>query len=290
MIRFSILLSGLFSFFYSPGLEAYTVQSQSFDPFPFQLGQIASLRFSLELGEGETVRPIPQLISNLEYRIHHIRLNQVSNAEVTIVLDFSVYTDELVQIPPQTFGNITLPAVSLPKAAKIPTGAEDLVLAENYSEPVTLPWIDLIIALIIQAIILLPIGLFHLYKFIRPFGRRLSKRILQKRPYYQFLRQLSVLQGATNLSSAEYYRIVSSQVRHYLSLRVDSCCKAYTTEEICALPLPVQDEPVWKNLLEVMRTSDRVRFGRRKLSRNNRKQEIQVLVDFAKRLEKAAND
>lgn len=246
-----------FAPFGTPAVWALEIQSQQFEPKEYYIGQRVRLRLQIALEAAE--QPIPKmeaksdenletasrLPQSLDYRIHSVKV-QPGKKSYAVSLTYAVFNTEIERINPFVFGGLAIPALTIPRgrsslaSLSSLSGASGRLLDGRAAElpplesrPLSLPWVDLSVALLIQLLVLLPILLFQSSRRVKAWLLRCYESYLDKKPYRRLLRQLNILQHKENLE--EYYRILSSQLRHYLAQRTHHPCSAYTTEELANL-------------------------------------------------------
>ncbi|WGK69837.1 hypothetical protein P0082_02960 [Candidatus Haliotispira prima] len=214
-----------------------------------------------------------RLPDNLSYRIHSLNIFPAGVLHTYVVeISYAVFTTEIGRISAFEIEGFTIPQLTIPRALSsltkdgrspdVGNNPIDQGLPSLESTPLSLPRVDLTIALLIQVVVLLPIFLLQSSRRLRLWAGNLRQKYLHKRPYRQFLRQLNMLQQKEDLSVREYYRILSSQVRYYLGHRTRHPCSAYTTEELSRLNMKFLAEPqkLWQQVLAVLRAGDDLRF------------------------------
>ena len=305
--------------FWGPCLLALEVQSQQFEPSQYFIGQRVRLtlqvdepipKIDLEMNEKSDKRAASQypdwLPSSLDYRIYSVKVESYM-----VIVNYAVFSTTIDTIAPFVFEGLAIPALSIPRARLSSDRAAKLPPLE--SRPLSLPWVDLSMALLIQLLVLLPILLFQSSRHIKSWVMRCYAGYLDKKPYRQLLRHLNILQHKENLE--EYYRILSSQLRHYLAQRTCHPCSAYTTEELANLHiegLPVSEgsgqkklggsirigeagkvrdsAQLWPQVLALLRSGDDLRFRATPtniaLEVAQRTRETQTVIRFAKLIER----
>lgn len=246
----------------------------------------------LSLAAGESLEPVGSLPKTIDYQVHELNVSKLNRERLfRLEIVFSVYINEPVRLPALQVGNITLPSILLPAPVSQLNNSNLRELLQLNNKPLSLPWVDLSIAILIQIMIILPILIFQILRRIRKFWQSLVKRWKEKQPYYRLQKQIHLLQNNDELPTVEYYRILSSQLRYYLSARTSQYCISLTSEELKELDFPLKNEVVWQEVLSLMYHSDQQRFSSGELlsmprSEHPRKRELSLLLDFAKKMEK----
>ncbi len=330
-------------------LAAYQLKSQRFEPDKYYLGQRVRMVLELQVSDAELDElielkrrasgtdgqdPNPQILrislstgngdalpGDLNYRIYNVDIFPSNLSKTYVVeLGYSVFSTDISRIAAFSVEGFQIPELIIPRAiSSLPGLSEASIGLDGIRElpsldstPLSLPWVDLSIALLIQVLVLLPILLFQSSRRLRRWVHKLRQRYLSHRPYREFLRQLKLLEQKEGLDAQEYYRVLSSQVRYYLRHRTRYPCAAYTTEELAQLkvgtqpkasPLPTESEvsPVsearlwqlWQQVLDVLRAGDDLRFRSSVIAAEaaviecqQKEREVATLSDFARMLER----
>ncbi len=284
---------------------AYQLKSQKFTPEKYYIGQRVRTTLEIEFSpdmaqlldsqadDDDTEYKLP---NSLNYRIYQANILPTNQPNTyTIELDYAVFTTELNQLEPFKVQSITIDVLTIPRAlSSLAHDNTEEQLPPLESIPFSLPWVDLSIAVLIQVIVLLPILIFQSSRRLRKCLQTMCQNFQQKKPYRQFLRQLQILQQNENLNAQEYYRILSSQVRHYLSQRTPYPCSAYTTQELAQLNVVprLQPQELWQQVLALLQVGDDLRFRAvpqmvaENIDNRQKRKEVSTILHFAKLVEK----
>ena len=311
-----IFLLGLAFFLMFP-LAAYELKSQRFVPDQYYIGQRVRTVLQIEVLPG-TVWPFATSLSishnlprNLDYRIYQLDIYPATLPNNYVIeVNYAVFVMELTRLDSFKVQDFTIGPITVPRALSSLEYNDNKGIQEQpvlESAILSLPWVDLSIALLIQFLVLMPILVFQMFRRLRRGLYHWYHNFLRHKPYRQFLRQLRVLQLTDNLSTQEYYRVLGSQIRHYLGQRTIYPCSACTTEELARLDLSnlfeLKDElpELWQRVLTVLKVGDDFRFRQvlRKerqggedgiqvllMDRKQKQKQLAILLRFVKILEK----
>ena len=295
---------------------AFEIKSRRFEPSEYYIGRRVQLILEVELeadelpqnseipvGAGTGAKShsyanreaaLQQLPRSLDYRVYSVKMLPRKQPGIyTIILNYALFSTEIQKIAPFAFQGLAIPGLSVPRARSslaLDSDRRTEELPPLESRPLSLPWIDLSMALLIQLLVLLPILIFQGSRRVKRWITRCYESYLDKKPYRRLLRQLNILQQKEDQN--DYYRILSSQLRYYLSQRTHHPCSAYTTEELAKLHIQVlpANGDLWGEVLSLLRLGDDLRFRSPVVSTApeaaQRSRETRMVIRFVRRMER----
>jgi hypothetical protein len=267
-----------------PGADGrYTVDSIQFIPPAYYVGDRVELRAVVRASSDVRILP-PREFPRIEWGEFHDAYILPRSEFVELHIFFTAYQPGNKTIPNLVCGDIVLQGLS----ASVRSLTE-----EGLWEPapphgnLLLPSTRLIIALAAGLLIVLPLAGFAGFFWLRPWLKKIAGYYRERRPYRKLKKDLALLRGrAGEADSRRFYICLLSALKLYMNRHIKANCLAFTTRELEAVfRTKFEDGRDGRELLDIFRFGDEVKFGGRECSREKRLQDLGLVSAILWRLE-----
>lgn len=273
----------LFLFFSLVLSTAYEIDSITFVPREFYVGDVVDMRISIKLSPG-TMISIPEELPRAEW-IYLRDLEMLeSDGMTTIHITFSSFQPGIRLLPPIDLGGIILEGLKLDTAS---------ILEEEFSpflpaaDPMYLPRTALYFALIVGSVLGIPLLFILFFKGLKNRIRRVIVAAGRKRPYVRLQKVLHDLERKIlNRDGNVFYTALLLELKNYMSARTGVDFSTLTSMEVCLLLDSLFPEEFFKGTLkELFKFSDQVKFGGLDPYTARKKEDLNRLDEAVKALE-----
>ena len=262
--------------------ESYTVRDAIFLPQVFYVGDRVELRLRLRLEAGLEVRRELAPPEVPWGRIHSISAaQQGQDAEVRV--EFTAFRQGTLALPPLELGDVTVRGFDI----YVETILEDERELAPLREQTVLPSTNFLIAAVLGGLVLVPMVWLLFVRVGRSRIRRLVERYRANQPARRLRKSLRQLAAEVeSMPGREFYIRLLSDLRSYISRKLNVDCMSATTEELRGYLVQLIDRAEDREaLLELFHQGDRVKFARGSSTVKKRRRHLETVSAVLESLE-----
>ena len=241
----------------------------------FFVGDLVELHINYESRTPLGLR-VPETLPESEwFEIRDIRIRQ-KGSHYTVIVDFVPFSPNTHSLPLIDLGELQIQDMKIPTHSILNGSHPD---ARHLRAQSVLPGTRLGLTLLLSLLAMAPFIVYGFLRFVWKWIKK-SKEILRiRRPVRQMRRLLKKLKVSTDSQTTLlWFADLTDGLRNYLSEKTGYDCRSATTAEISARP--EFKDSVKKNLLDVLKYGDMVKFAGYQTDKNEMLQSL-VTVESA---------
>ena len=276
-----VMLSGTFSAFCD---ETYSVKQMLFLPPTYYVGDLVEVRLRIQVAEAITPAEPTEYPEPGAVAIHDVRVIPISG-EYDVRISFSSFDPGTRMLPHIKLGELVIKDIRIHTNSLIEDRDLEFV---GVFDPVYLPGSRLLLALSVGALLLLPVFVVGLFSWIKKLSKSIRENRRERQPFRVLAGTLDELIATPPpVDSRDFYHKLSNGFKHYLSSRIDPGLLTCTSRELeNKLEDPFSTVPQITLAAQAMAFFDQMKFGGRKVSSVQRRQDIDLVRDAAFAIEK----
>ena len=261
--------------------ENFTISKAHFLPPVYYVGDHVEARVRLSTSGGAAIAEPSRLPSPGSVHIHDIRIIPISD-EYDVRISFSCYETGVNQLPPIELGDITMSGIEIKVESILQEGDTTV---EGVFGPLLLPGTQLLIALLIGALLIVPplavLASIWLIRLIR----RMLTQWNERKPLKDLNTALERL-ISSKPNSREFYIELTDILRNYLSRKLNVNIRSHTASELSAeLTHMLEGVIAVENLAKDLSRFDEIKFGNRRAKRQQRNSDAERVREAALAIE-----
>jgi hypothetical protein len=263
--------------------DNYSIIKVHFLPPVYYVGDEVEARVRLSVQDGFLPAEPRELPDPAEVHIRDVRIIPISD-EYDIRISFSTYETGVSELPSVTLGDITLKGVEIEAVSILEEGRTKI---EEAFGPALLPGTSLLLALLIGALLIVPVLAVFAVIWIRRLIRYLTGELSARKPYKDLNIVLDELANpSSTVNSRDFYIKLTQAFRDYLSRRLEMNIRAHTASELAEdLNERLRGVSPVERISARLSRFDEVKFGSRGVKRSQRKHDIERIRDAAAAIE-----
>lgn len=284
------------------GQQSYSVEQVLFLPPEHYVGDLVEARVTVRVDEGVEVEPPEALPSRERVVIHDVRIKE-QNGMKRIHITFSSFTVGVQTMPPLRLGDIELQDITFQTNSIIQEAGEQGEEAfREIREQVLLPGTTLLLLAVAACGVFVLLLLFPGLRLLRRMVRKILLQTGDRRRMALFFRRIEKLRNTVGSTDADsFYSALSSELKLYLSLRLEEDFSTKTTAELKPL-LEVRFKGLYsddrtkkeslpaKEIGELFAYGDKVRFGGCPAAVEKRLEHLSLIDETVHEIEKVRRE
>ncbi len=231
-----------------------------FVPPTFFVGDSVELRITFSYKGPLAVAPPDSIPESDWVDIRDVSLIQ-DDETVTVVIAFTPFAPGTRTLPPMKLGALQLRDIKVATHSILENSHEGV---RSLRGQLLLPGTRLAVALILSLAAMAPFLGYGLFRFSWKWIKKSRQLYRVGRPVRRLRRVMKKLKaGIGSIQASLWYYELTEALRAYLSDRLNHDCRSATTAEIALMPEFLIDNTPQKDLLEVLKEGDMVKFAGR---------------------------
>lgn len=263
--------------------DTYEIQQIFFLPPTFYVGDLVELRVRVAVEPGVIPTEPLEIPPPSWVHIRDVRVIPISG-DYDIRVSFSSYETGRRELPPIVMGELVLAGLEIETQSVIEGDAAKI---NEAFDPALLPGTRLLLALIVGALLIVPVLGIASFSWIRRFLTNIFKSHRERRPYRKLAKGLDELKNSPSpVDNRAFYITLADRLKRYLSLRLGKDFGSLTSLELQRTL--VDSFPEISSVCQIateFSRFDRAKFGGEKASAARRAQDIAAVRDAAIDLE-----
>ena len=265
------------------GDETYTVKQMLFLPPTYYVGDLVEVRLRIDVADGVAPVEPTEFPEPSSVAIHDVRVIPISG-EYDVRISFSSFNPGTRMLPHVELGDLIVKDIRIHTNSLIEDRNLEFVGA---FDPVYLPGSRLLLALSVGTVLVLPVLIIGLLSWVRKLSRSIGENRRERQPYRTLSSALSELAVTPPpVDSRDFYIKLSDGFKRYLSYRISESIQTCTSKEVEGrLEDRYRRIPQLNLAAQAMPFFDQMKFGGRKVSSTQRRQDIELVREAALALE-----
>ncbi len=284
------------------GQQSYSVEQVLFLPPEHYVGDLVEARVAVRVDEGVEVGPPETLPSRERVVIHDVQIKE-QNGLKRIHITFSSFMVGVQTMPPLQLGDIELKDITFQTNSIIQeAGEQGEEPFREIREQVLLPGTTLLLLAVAACGVFVLLLLFPGLRLLRRMIRKILLQTGDRRRMALFFRKIEKLRTtAGSMDADSFYSVLSSELKRYLTMRLEEDFSTKTTAELKPLlenrlkkyssDDPSQNAPLPSTEIgELFAYGDKVRFGGFTAAVEKRLEHLSLIDETVHEIEKARRE
>ncbi|RKX89344.1 MAG: hypothetical protein DRP70_04020 [Spirochaetes bacterium] len=255
-----------------------------FIPPTFFVGDAVELRITFSHDGPLAVAPPDSIPESDWVDIKDVFLIQDDNT-VTVVIAFTPFAPGTRTLPPMKLGALQLKDIKVPTHSIIENSHEGV---RSLRGQLLMPGTRLAVALILSLAAMAPFLGYGLFRFSWKWVKKSRQLYRVGRPVRRLRRVIKKLKaGIGSMQAPLWYYELTEALRAYLSDRSHHDCRSATTAEIALMSEFLVDDTPQKDLLEILKEGDMVKFAGRFADDRSLNKTLEMVTSAVGKWEKA---
>ncbi|MDC7219718.1 MAG: hypothetical protein PQJ59_07250 [Spirochaetales bacterium] len=267
----------------------WDVVEEVFIPPTYYVGDPVLLQFRL-VWENEKVLNPPEVLPGSEWlEIESVTVEQ-TGYEALVNVRFRSFITGTRSLPPLELGDITVDTLKIFTSSLVEE--HDIREIQGIRENLNFPGMKILIPFFLLFLISLPYLLYLFIHLVVDKLKVLFRILFSSGPRRKVSRLVKKLETRLDDKEREraFYIDLSSGIRTYLTERTGRDFHSMTTRDIRYLNPPPVEAALWRELVELLKMADLVKFAGERISRKDKVHSLSVMHRFIESLEKEDHD